>query len=141
MKPSRSAFLAAVNALTGVPYIWGGKTARGLDCSGLVTLGILAAGGPDVRATHGSDRLWFDLPELVEPQAGDLAFYGVKGNPSHVVVCLGGPHDEILGANGGGSATTTVPIADAQRACVKRKPSPKYRPDFLGYRKNTYLSE
>lgn len=141
MKPTRKEFLAAAFACEGVAYIWGGKSARGLDCSGLITWALKAAGGPDHRATHNSDRLYFDLPEAIEPQPGDLAFYGAKGNPSHVVICIGGPHDQTIGANGGGSTTTTVAIADAQRACVKRKASPKYRPDFLGYRRNTFLSE
>lgn len=141
MKPTRAEFVAACKALEGVPYLWGGKTPRGLDCSGLVTWALKAVGGPDVRTTHGSDMLWFTLPEAVEPQAGDLAFYGVKNDPSHVVVCLGGPHDQVLGSNGGGSTTTSVAIADAQKAGVKRKDSPKYRTDFIGYRRNTFLQD
>jgi murein DD-endopeptidase len=132
--PTRETFLAAVCALEGVAYRWGGKGPRGIDCSGLVTWALKVLGGPDLRQTHNSDRLWLELPELVEPQAGDLAFYGSKNDPSHVVVCLGGPHDAIIGANGGGRETTTLERADAQKACVKRKPTTKYRPDLLGYR-------
>ena len=134
MKPSREAFLAAAKALTGVPYVWGGKAARGLDCSGLVSLALFAAGGTDVRATHNSDRLWEDLTPTTEPVAGDLAFYGAKGDPSHVVICLGGPLDPILGANGGDRSTTSPFHADQIGAQVKTKRSPKYRPDLLGYR-------
>jgi cell wall-associated NlpC family hydrolase len=102
VKPTRETFLAAALACEGVPYIWAGKTPRGLDCSGLVTWALRACGGPDLRALHGSDRLFLELPEVVEPQPGDLAFYGAKGDPSHVVICLGGLHDQILGANGEG---------------------------------------
>jgi murein DD-endopeptidase len=132
--PTRETFLAACLALEGVPYRWGGKTSRGLDCSGLVTLALHVVGGPNLAATHNSDRLWLELPEVVEPQPGDLAFYGSKGDPSHVVVCLGGPYDAIIGANGGGRDTTTVERADAIAARVKRRATPRYRPDLLGFR-------
>jgi hypothetical protein len=134
VKPTRESFVAACLVLEGVAYKWGGKGPRGLDCSGLVTLALKACGGPDLRDSHNSDRLWLELPEVVEPSMGDLAFYGAKNDPSHVVVCLGGPHDAIIGANGGGRDTTTLAIADAQSARVKRKDSPHYRRDLLGYR-------
>jgi cell wall-associated NlpC family hydrolase len=80
--PSRESFLSAVLVLEGVPYKWGGKSARGIDCSGLVTLALKACGGPDLRQTHNSDRLWLELPEVVEPSMGDLAFYGSRNDPA-----------------------------------------------------------
>lgn len=134
MKPTRDTFLAAALACEGIPYVYGGKTTRGLDCSGLVTWALRACGGPDLRGLHDSDRLFLELPPVVEPVGGDLAFYGVQGDPSHVVICLGGPHDQILGACGGTPKTLTVALADEVRACVKRKNAPNYRPDFLGFR-------
>jgi murein DD-endopeptidase len=140
-RPPRAEFLAACRALKGVPYRWGGKSARGLDCSGLVTWVLHCLGGPDLRQTHNSGRLWYELPETIEPIAGDLAFFGPRGDPVHVVVCLGGPHEPIIGANGGGRATLTVADADRDRAEVKSKGSPGYRRDLLGYRRNVYLAD
>jgi murein DD-endopeptidase len=138
---TRAEFVAACKALEGVPYRWGGKDPRGLDCSGLVTWPLRALGGADLRATHNSARMWLELDEVVEPRPGDLAFYGPRDAPSHVVVCLGGPHDQILGANGGGRNVLTVEQAHAARAFVKRKPTPRYRPDFLGYRRNRWTRD
>ena len=134
MRPTRETFLAAVLACEGVPYLWGGRSPRGLDCSGLVAWALYVVGGPDIRRSHWTDRLWQELPGVVEPQAGDLAFYGRPGDPSHVVVCLGGPHDQVIGANGGNSDVVTVEIADERRARVRRREAPNYRRDLLGFR-------
>lgn len=134
VRPTRQTLLAAASALVGVPYLWGGKGPRGLDCSGLVTLALSAAGGPDWRRTHNSDRLWAELPPVAIPEAGDLAFYGPVGDPMHVVICLGGPDALVLGANGGGRQTVSVEAADRIGARVRFASRPTYRPDLLGYR-------
>lgn len=136
VEPARYTFLAAVLALEGLPYRWGGKgpAAGGIDCSGLVAWAAYVVGGLDVRHTHNSDRLWAELLPIDEPQPADLAFYGRPGDPSHVVVCLGGLLGPVIGANGGDSTTTTPQLAAARDAKVKRKPHPRYRPDLLGFR-------
>ena len=45
-------YVATAGRLMGVPYLWGGKTSMGLDCSGLVQIALAAAGMP-VPARHG----------------------------------------------------------------------------------------
>ena len=42
-------FVAVCERFLGVPYLWGGRTSHGVDCSGLVQMGMIAAGLP-VRA-------------------------------------------------------------------------------------------
>ncbi len=37
-------FVAVAERFVGVPYLWGGKTALGLDCSGLVQIALAACG-------------------------------------------------------------------------------------------------
>jgi cell wall-associated NlpC family hydrolase len=72
-------------------YLWGGKDPEtGLDCSGLVTHCLFAAGGPDWRKTHWSGRMWRELPPTDKPRPGDLAFYGPSDKDiTHVMVVLG----------------------------------------------------
>ena len=45
-------FVAVAERFLGVPYLWGGKTSLGLDCSGLVQLSLAAAG---IAAPRDSD--------------------------------------------------------------------------------------
>ena len=42
-------FVAVAERFVGVPYLWGGKTALGLDCSGLVQIALTACGVPCPR--------------------------------------------------------------------------------------------
>ena len=48
---NESDFVAVAERFLGVPYLWGGKTALGLDCSGLVQIALTACGVCPVRAT------------------------------------------------------------------------------------------
>lgn len=121
-----------VRSFAGVPYIFGGKSRNGIDCSGLVTCSLFEIGGPDLRATHNTDKLWVELPQTIVPEPGDLAQY-----EGHVVILVRRRTDGpwvCIGANGGKSGTLTVPLADAAGAFVRLVPSHLYRPDFRGFR-------
>jgi len=92
LKPDdcRTAFLNALTRFVGVPYVWGGTTHRGVDCSGLVVAALLEANcvakmPPRVAADQQKAAARLSGPDQM--QAGDLIFHGDPAH--HVVVFLG----------------------------------------------------
>ena len=71
-------FVRVAEQFVGVPYLWGGKTALGIDCSGLVQVALMAAGIPCMR---DSDMQMHSAGEPMDPsnleaiQRGDLLFW------------------------------------------------------------------
>lgn len=103
-------FVSVAERFVGVPYLWGGKTSLGIDCSGLVQLALSAAGIEAPRDSDMQERaLGTPLPiteEFKGLRRGDLVFW--KG---HVGIMVDGAN--LLHANGHHMATVIEPLAVA----------------------------
>jgi cell wall-associated NlpC family hydrolase len=108
--PPRSPDLVSAAALyLGAPYLWGGRSFLGLDCSGLVQqafrdLGIAVPRDTDMqRDTIGTRASAGDL------QPGDLIYI-----PGHVMICAG--DGTVIHASGPGMAVRRDNLADLVQA-------------------------
>lgn len=104
-------FVAVAERFVGAPYLWGGKTSLGLDCSGLVQTALATAGIP---APRDSDMMARELgspvetgPDLSGLRRGDLVCWG-----GHIGIML--DDRQLLHANGHAMATAVEPLRVAE---------------------------
>lgn len=118
-------FVSVAEAFLGTPYLWGGRTSVGLDCSGLVQLAAEAAGH---AAPRDADMQAAELGQTVDAEAGlrrgDLVFW-----EGHVGIMTS--EEQFLHANAFHMAVEREPLAEAKRRiqeagyelmCVRRLP-------------------
>jgi cell wall-associated NlpC family hydrolase len=105
-------FVATAERFLDVPYLWGGRTSQGIDCSGLVQAALTEAG---ISAPRDSDMMeaWLGAPvafdeSLADLRRGDLVFW--KG---HVGMMRDG--QTLLHANGYFMCVTSEPLRVARQ--------------------------
>ena len=107
-------FVAVAERFLHVPYLWGGKTSSGLDCSGLIQIALHASG---VAAPRDTDMMEKALGAPIDMAAGlrrgDIVFW--KG---HVGVMQDA--ETLLHANGHHMLVVSEPLAVARERIVAK---------------------
>jgi cell wall-associated NlpC family hydrolase len=120
-----SDFVAVAERFTGTPYLWGGKSSFGIDCSGLVQLSLNAAG---VRCPRDSDMQQDVLgrvltsAEAKKLQRGDLIFW--KGHVAIVrdagTIVHANAHHMATVIESTSAAIARIKAAGGEIAAIKR---------------------
>ena len=102
--------LQTVRFFLNVPYLWGGKNALGMDCSGFTQTIMSLFGKQLLRNASEQVTQGKPIEKLVEAQAGDLAFFdhedgkishvGIVIDPERIIHCSGRVKVEKLDVTG-----------------------------------------
>jgi cell wall-associated NlpC family hydrolase len=113
-------FVAVAERLLGAPYLWGGKTSLGIDCSGLVQIALQAAGIASPRDSSIQEKALGKASSLTDLKRGDLVFWKghvaiahddktlIHANAHHMMVAIEPAAQAVARIKAAGSEVTSV---------------------------------
>jgi cell wall-associated NlpC family hydrolase len=120
LKARQRDFVAVAETMLGAPYLWGGKTSLGIDCSGLVQVALQAAGIAAPRDSDLQELTLGKLSSLSGLRRGDLVFWKghvaiarddetlIHANAHHMMVAIEPAAGTIARIKATGSEVTSV---------------------------------
>jgi cell wall-associated NlpC family hydrolase len=116
-------YVAVAERFVGTPYLWGGKSGLGIDCSGLVQLALNAAGAACPRDSDMQQNALgraLDAAESKKMRRGDLIFWKghvaimrdadtiVHANAHHMATAIENTSEAIARIKAAGSEVTAI---------------------------------
>ncbi|MDR2199877.1 MAG: C40 family peptidase [Deltaproteobacteria bacterium] len=108
--PRAAEIITTAHKYIGVPYVYGGRSPKGFDCSGLVWYVYRQHGVelPDSSRKQAAKGERIDFDEILP---GDLIFFQSNGTVNHVGLYIGG--GEMIHAPGRGKKVRKANISDS----------------------------
>lgn len=103
---SSSSVVSAAKQYMGSPYVWGGTSPSGFDCSGFLQYSFKQAGKNVPRTVS---QMYSASTKVSSPSVGDIVFFDTRGGPSHAGIYVG--NNQFIHA--GSSTGVTISSMDS----------------------------
>lgn len=97
--------IGIAHSLSGIPYVYGGTTVSGFDCSGFTSY-VFRQAGRSLPRTAAGQYAGTSRVSRGEAQPGDLVFFNQGGGIDHVGIYLGGGN--FIGSQYNGVVVSTI---------------------------------
>jgi cell wall-associated NlpC family hydrolase len=120
IKARQPDFVAVAETMLAAPYLWGGKTSLGIDCSGLVQVALQACSVTCPRDSDMQELALGKTSSLAELRCGDIVFWKghvaiarddktlIHANAHHMMVAIEPAAQAIARIKAAGSEVTSV---------------------------------